>query len=685
MKALRTLTILFALALMCLPAPSAAAAEKPFKLDICAMPEHESFIFWYAKEQGWDKDEGLDFQIHFFQTGMDQLEALPAKQWVVGGTGTVPILVGALRYNTYLIGIANDESWVNAVTVRPDSPALKVKGWNPEYPNLLGSPETVKGKTFLYTQSSSQHFGMSEYLKALGLTEKDVVMQNMDPAQVLAAFDAGIGDFAGIWPMWLYIGMERGNKLIYQPGDVNAVLTLTLVGDKAFCDAHPDIVVKFLRVWLRGVNMIKKEIKNPKLAEQYHRFWTEWAGQDIEPQMAKMDLEYHPVFDIDQQLAIFDDSKGPSQVEQWQDKVLDFFASQGRFSPEEVKKIRGSGYINGTFLKMAAESIKELARRCSARLEWKNARRPGMPRPARGGRPSPPKREAIAAREPDVSRPCAGKGGSGCRTSEGIMSQYQQVKTHRQRALILLPLLSLSLFFLSWELIVDMGLVPQTLLASPSAVVELFFAKLANASPDGMLLQEHAWISIKEAFLGYFLALAVGIPLGLAMGWFRLAEGLARPIFEFIRPIPPIAWIPLTIYWFGIGLTGKVFIIWIGGIVPCVINSYVGVRMTNPVFLQMGRLYGATNWQLFWTVCIPSALPMVFGALQIALAWCWMNLVGAELLAANGGLGFLIQCGRKLGRPDLVVLGMVTVAMTGVFIGILIHYVEKKLLAGMRR
>ena len=141
------------------------------------------------------------------------------------------------------------------------------------------------------------------------------------------------------------------------------------------------------------------------------------------------------------------------------------------------------------------------------------------------------------------------------------------------------------------------------------------------------------------------------------MGWFRLAEGLARPIFEFIRPIPPIAWIPLTIYWFGIGLTGKVFIIWIGGIVPCVINSYVGVRMTNPVFLQMGRLYGATNWQLFWTVCIPSALPMVFGALQIALAWCWMNLVDAELLAANGGLGLLIQCVRKPDRPGKEVVG----------------------------
>lgn len=119
------------------------------------------------------------------------------------------------------------------------------------------------------------------------------------------------------------------------------------------------------------------------------------------------------------------------------------------------------------------------------------------------------------------------------------MSQYQQVKTHRQRALILLPILSLSLFFLSWELIVDMGLVPQTLLASPSAVVELFFAKLANASPDGMLLQEHAWISIKEAFLGYFLSLAVGIPLGLAMGWFRLPKGSRAPFSNSSGPSRP--------------------------------------------------------------------------------------------------------------------------------------------------
>ena len=262
---------------------------------------------------------------------------------------------------------------------------------------------------------------------------------------------------------------------------------------------------------------------------------------------------------------------------------------------------------------------------------------------------------------------------------------YKEVSVKQPLLLTILPYVSIIIFFAFWEGVVRSGIIPNTLLASPSQVFAAFIDKLSNPNPDGAIMATHAWTSIQEAFIGYVLSLVVGIPLGLAMGWFNVVEGLFRPIFELIRPIPPIAWIPLTVFWFGIGLAGKVFIIWIGGIVPCVINSYVGVRMTNPVFLQMGRLYGATNWQLFWTVCIPSALPMVFGALQIALAWCWMNLVGAELLAANGGLGFLIQCGRKLGRPDLVVLGMVTVAMTGVFIGILIHYVEKKLLAGMRR
>jgi len=128
-----------------------------------------------------------------------------------------------------------------------------------------------------------------------------------------------------------------------------------------------------------------------------------------------------------------------------------------------------------------------------------------------------------------------------------------------------------------------------------------------------------------------------------------------------------------------------VFIIWLAGIVPCVINSYTGVRMANPTLVQMARTYGSSDWQIFIKICIPSALPMVFSALQIALAYCWTNLVAAELLAADTGLGYLITMGRRLGKPDMVILGMIMVGLTGAVIGVLIDWVENRLLAGIRR
>ncbi|MBW1711551.1 MAG: ABC transporter permease [Deltaproteobacteria bacterium] len=253
------------------------------------------------------------------------------------------------------------------------------------------------------------------------------------------------------------------------------------------------------------------------------------------------------------------------------------------------------------------------------------------------------------------------------------------------RLIKILPYLSLVAFFLVWQLLVDTGIVPRVLLATPLEVGKLFGAKLTQTQPDGALLWVHTLVSLTEAVLGYILALVIGIPLGLLMGWFVVAEGLARPLFEMIRPIPPVAWIPLAIFWFGIGLSGKVFIIWACAVVPCVINAYTGVRMTNPTPIQMARTYGASNWQIFTKICIPSALPMVFGGLQIALALAWTTLVAAELIASDVGLGFLINMGRRLLRPDMIVLGMIMVGLTGFGIGLLIDWIEKKLTAGLER
>jgi ABC-type nitrate/sulfonate/bicarbonate transport system permease component len=255
----------------------------------------------------------------------------------------------------------------------------------------------------------------------------------------------------------------------------------------------------------------------------------------------------------------------------------------------------------------------------------------------------------------------------------------------KEFVLTLLSITSLACFFVFWQLVVDLHMVPSGLLASPIEVVKLFFYKLYNSAPDGVALGTHIYVSLKEALLGYIIALVIGIPLGLAMGWFKVIEGLARPIFEMIRPIPPVAWIPLAIFWFGIGITSKAFIIFFAALVASVINSFTGVQQTNPTFIRMARAYGASNLEIFWKVCIPSALPMVFGGLQVALAGAWTSLVAAELIAADSGLGYLITIGRRLMRVDVVMLGMVLVGLTGVLISFVVARIERRLVAGVRR
>lgn len=134
---------------------------------------------------------------------------------------------------------------------------------------------------------------------------------------------------------------------------------------------------------------------------------------------------------------------------------------------------------------------------------------------------------------------------------------YKEVSVKQPLLLTILPYVSIIIFFAFWEGVVRSGIIPNTLLASPSQVFAAFIDKLSNPNPDGAIMATHAWTSIQEAFIGYVLSLVVGIPLGLAMGWFNVVEGLFRPIFELIRPIPPIAWIPLTVFWFGIGLAAE--------------------------------------------------------------------------------------------------------------------------------
>ena len=183
--------------------------------------------------------------------------------------------------------------------------------------------------------------------------------------------------------------------------------------------------------------------------------------------------------------------------------------------------------------------------------------------------------------------------------------------------------------------------------------------------------------SLQVALTGFLLAIVIGIPLGLFMGWFRGFDKFMRPIFEILRPIPPVSWIPLTIIWMGIGLQAKAFIVFFSAFVPCVINAYTGIKQSSPVLINVAKTCGASNFTVFRKIGIPSAMTMTFAGIRVALGNAWATLVAAEMLAASSGLGYMILMGRSYARVDLIILGIVVIGVLGVIISAIINRLER--------
>lgn len=247
-----------------------------------------------------------------------------------------------------------------------------------------------------------------------------------------------------------------------------------------------------------------------------------------------------------------------------------------------------------------------------------------------------------------------------------------------------ISIISFIAFLISWELICRLGIIGPYQLVPPSQLVSTFIFKLTSANPDGGTLFEHTETSLILALTGFGTAVIIGVPLGLFMGWYKPLDIMVTPIFDAVRPIPPIAWIPLAIIWLGIGLPAKAFIIWLAAFVPCVINSYTGIKLTNPVLIRVAQIYGASNWETFYKIGMPSAIPMVFTGLKLSLNASWTTLVAAELLAASQGLGYLIQMGRRLSRPDIIIVGMLTIGLTGALMSWGLNRIEARFASSKR-
>lgn len=242
----------------------------------------------------------------------------------------------------------------------------------------------------------------------------------------------------------------------------------------------------------------------------------------------------------------------------------------------------------------------------------------------------------------------------------------------------LLSISAIVILLIAWQLIVDLGFISPRKLAPPTKIFEAFINKLTNKNPDGAVLMVHFWASLKLAFSGFLLACVIGIPLGLLMGYFKAVNYFVTPIFEIVRPIPPIAWIPVMLLVFGIGITSKVAIIFLAALIPALLNSFAGIKRTSNVLINVAKTAGASRMQIFFRVCVPSAVPMIFTGVKNALSSAWMTLVAAELVSSSVGLGYMIQNGRLLSRSDIIIVGMFMIGVSGAIMSGLLSLVEKK-------
>jgi ABC-type nitrate/sulfonate/bicarbonate transport system permease component len=224
-----------------------------------------------------------------------------------------------------------------------------------------------------------------------------------------------------------------------------------------------------------------------------------------------------------------------------------------------------------------------------------------------------------------------------------------------------LYLVSSVLFVLIWHWAAAEQVLGKSLATPYEVAKEL--ARLMTIKLAGLTLLGHVWASTQRILIGFVLASVVAVPLGLFMALNRTANAIVKPVFDLFKPMPPIAWISIAILWFGIGEGSKVFIIVIGTFVPCLLNSYNGVRLIEPELYDVVRSLGGNRKDEILQVSFPAAFPAIFAGLQISLSIAWTCVLAAELVSARSGMGWIIVQGMKLTKPELVIGGMLIIAL----------------------
>jgi NitT/TauT family transport system substrate-binding protein len=329
---------------LCLAVTAAASGQAPCRTHAAdaIKVSYQPAVYWalpyyVATEKKFWNDAGLEPEFSTFPAGAPQVAAAQAKSWDVGGTGSVPAVLGAARFGLLTIGITNDESKANVLMVRGD-----------KYEAVQKDPSSIKGQKILLTSNSTGDYAVQACLKKWGITKADVQLVNLGQPQIISAITSNNGDFAGVWAPNMYTLAEKGGaKLLCSGYDARAVVPGALVARPDFAKEKPDLVARYLAVYLRAWAWIKA---HPKEAREMMKTFYSQGGVEISDQGMTSEFSDRPVFSLDEQLSNTDRSAGRSKVDTWFGDIGEFMKAVGTI-PEVPD---GKSFIDDTYLKKVA-------------------------------------------------------------------------------------------------------------------------------------------------------------------------------------------------------------------------------------------------------------------------------------------------------------------------------------------
>ena len=300
-----------------------------------------SLPYYIASEKGWWQELGLKPAYSTFPAGVPQIAASASKSWDVGGAGSVPATLGAVRYNIVTIGITNDESVGNALLATRDKADAFVR-----------NPGSIKGQTIVLTANSTGDYAVQSCLQKWGLKKTDVQIKSMGQAEIISAMSSGNADLGGLWAPNIYTFEEKaGGKLICSGKDAGAIVPGALFVRAEYAKEQPQNVAKYLAIYLRAQQW---SLAHRKEAIAMMKKFYDQGGVVISEASMEKEFDTRPVYDLAQQLKIMDRAKGQSEVDKWFAGIGEFMRANGTF-PEAPKP---SAFITDEYMKMVDRDPK---------------------------------------------------------------------------------------------------------------------------------------------------------------------------------------------------------------------------------------------------------------------------------------------------------------------------------------